>query len=405
MARLLRDTAIIAAVALLLFVLLNVAAWFYLDGGADDARGWGERWQVDAASRRGVEIRSEVFGTDDTAFLRALDRGPVLRAHTTLSFTSGFSTEAYTVGREGIRYEPGWTDAEVETALRDRNAVWVFGGSTVFGHGVPGDATLPGAMARKRGGPVLNFGINAYDSLREVDKLVYLLRQGYRPERVVFVDGLNDFTTFASTPYRPVDKPRTQGFLIDRGRPALLFGTPVPGNMLLAFAYALPVTHAWFRLRESAPDIAYGSLDANVDPLDYSTLSYYYRNQFDYADENIERIARDWVAYYRSHIAFVEGLAEAFGFAAEFVFQPLGVLDRGNPFMIERYFESSGYRASARFADVARMAIRSGELAMRDCSDAFAGNDSRGLYVDATHYSPAGNALLADCILDGWEAR
>jgi hypothetical protein len=284
-------------------------------------------------------------------------------------------------------------------ALASDSAAMVFGGSTTFGHGVPGDATISHYLGQLDADHVyLNFGVNAYDSQREVDRLVYLLQLGYRPSKVVFVDGLNDMMTFFASPYRAVDKPRSQLFFIDRGELALNFGSPAFRNMLMAFAYAMPITHLYTMLKGNEPTVDYGSLDANKDKLDYRSIAWHYQNRMRYGTEHIEEIAVQWVDYYAENIRFVNGLADAFGFDVQFVLQPLGILDRNNPFIRKLYFDNDLYKVTQRFYEVAGGAIESGELGMVDCREALTDVDSAYAYVDATHYSPAGNLAVAECI-------
>ncbi|MEJ2138054.1 MAG: hypothetical protein P8Y61_01150 [Gammaproteobacteria bacterium] len=404
MARLFRDFSVFVLITLLLAVVINAAAWLYIKNAPGNDRGWKGNWQINPESSRGIELRKQIFSTDNEEFLRSLETEPNLRAHTVLSFTTGSSTPAYTVGAESIRYESGWTDKHVRQLLKANDTVFVLGGSTTFGHGVSGDDTVSAYLGRQNTKlAYLNFGINAYDSLREVDKLVYLLRQGYRPRQVIFIDALNDLTTFISTPYRSHDKPRVQGFLIDRGKPALIFGTGA--NMLLAFAYSLPITQLWYQLSAPELDVPYGSLDANRDPIDYQLMSFFYKNQFAYGDKNLAAVQDDWLQYYQDNIRFVQQLGAAFDFEAYFIFQPFGVVEPDNPFLLPSYNGSIGQRIPLSFTQAMGAAIAAGELDMIDCQDAFSGIDKSKAFVDATHYSPTGNEALARCILSGIEAR
>ncbi len=404
MARLIRDVSLVVLITILFLIAINMGAWVYLGNTSNNDRDWKGKWQISPQSRRGIEIRKRVLDTDDEAYLESLESGPVLRPHTVLHFTNGNSTDEYTVGVEAIRYESGWTDELVNQKMASDNTVYVFGGSTNFGHGVSSDNTIASFLNDQDPDHIyLNFGINSYDSIREVDKLLYLLRQGFRPKKVIFIDGLNDLTTFASAPYRAHDKPRTQGFLIGRGKPALIFGVINSTNMLLAFAYSLPITHLYYQLAKPEPNVPYGTLDANRDPLDYRMLAYYYRNQFIYADENLHTIQTDWVQFYRENIKFVKQLEDAFGFEAYFYFQPFGILEPENPFLTPVYFDSIAIRIAQTFTKGASLAINEGSLDMIDCQDAFSAIDKSAAFVDATHYSPSGNEALASCILAGME--
>ena len=75
--------------------------------------------------------------------------------------------------------------------------VWLFGGSSAFGYGVPDFATVASYLEqelsrRGRCAVVRNFGSEAYVSNQEVLLLTELLKSGQRPEAVVFLDGFND---------------------------------------------------------------------------------------------------------------------------------------------------------------------------------------------------------------------
>lgn len=77
-------------------------------------------------------------------------------------------------------------------------SVWVFGGSTVYGTGVPDDATLPSYLLRRlnRDGQacvvVTNLGNESFVSTQELLWLIQLLKRGGRPDIVIFYDGFND---------------------------------------------------------------------------------------------------------------------------------------------------------------------------------------------------------------------
>jgi hypothetical protein len=82
----------------------------------------------------------------------------------------------------------------------DRTArnVFVFGGSTIFGYGLPDADTVPAHLEHllvRRVGPVrvYNFARGYYFSTQERVLFQQLLAAGTVPEVAVFVDGLNDF--------------------------------------------------------------------------------------------------------------------------------------------------------------------------------------------------------------------
>jgi lysophospholipase L1-like esterase len=85
-------------------------------------------------------------------------------------------------------------------ATKNSVNVWVFGGSTVYGTGVPDLATLPSYLSRQLNSVgrdckiVSNFGVEGYVSNQELIVLLEQLKT-HRPEIVVFYDGINDAGT------------------------------------------------------------------------------------------------------------------------------------------------------------------------------------------------------------------
>jgi lysophospholipase L1-like esterase len=76
--------------------------------------------------------------------------------------------------------------------------IWMFGGSTLFGSGVPDFATLASYLARDLNskGPncyeVSNWGAEGYDTNQEIILLEKQLKAGRHPDIAIFYDGVND---------------------------------------------------------------------------------------------------------------------------------------------------------------------------------------------------------------------
>ncbi len=80
---------------------------------------------------------------------------------------------------------------------KDAAAVFVFGGSAAWGQGARDDYTIASQLsrllnARKPRFRVHNFGEPAFTFTQGVLYLITLLRQGHRPNFVIFYDGFND---------------------------------------------------------------------------------------------------------------------------------------------------------------------------------------------------------------------
>src|ERR1700722_5668198 len=79
-----------------------------------------------------------------------------------------------------------------------RRVIWMFGGSTLFGMGVPDEATIPSYLSQELNskGPtcfaISNYGVEGYLTNQEMILLVELLKKEQRPDLVIFYDGVND---------------------------------------------------------------------------------------------------------------------------------------------------------------------------------------------------------------------
>jgi hypothetical protein len=89
-------------------------------------------------------------------------------------------------------------DSAACTEGKPLTTVWMFGGSTMFGSGVPDWATLPSYLSHdlNAGGGacfrVENLGAEGYNTNQEVILLEKQLKAGRHPDVVIFYDGVND---------------------------------------------------------------------------------------------------------------------------------------------------------------------------------------------------------------------
>jgi len=107
--------------------------------------------------------------------------------------------------------------------------VWMFGGSTLYGTGVPDWATIPSYLSRDLNSAktgcllIRNFGVEGYVTNQEVILLMEQLKAGGRPGFVIFYDGVNDSYAGAVSPGVPTAhmslsniKARVEGTLAGR---------------------------------------------------------------------------------------------------------------------------------------------------------------------------------------------
>lgn len=101
--------------------------------------------------------------------------------------------EYINVNSQGVRKT--WNPEHYDEKMVDK--VYVFGGSTLWGTGARDDYTIPSQLSKlfnNQGYNVLvyNYGETAYTFTQEVISLALLLREGHRPDYVIFYDGVND---------------------------------------------------------------------------------------------------------------------------------------------------------------------------------------------------------------------
>jgi lysophospholipase L1-like esterase len=85
-----------------------------------------------------------------------------------------------------------------ECQQKQESKLWIFGGSTVYGTGVPDWATLPSSLSRNLNADsrtcmtVTNFGNEGYATTQELLLLIEQLKRSGSPDVVIFYDGFND---------------------------------------------------------------------------------------------------------------------------------------------------------------------------------------------------------------------
>jgi lysophospholipase L1-like esterase len=84
--------------------------------------------------------------------------------------------------------------------------VFVFGGSTTFGYGLPDYQTIPSYLQEELSGAlkrpicIYNFGVGWYYSTQERIFLERLVSAGHKPDIAIFIDGFNDCWRYDDTP-------------------------------------------------------------------------------------------------------------------------------------------------------------------------------------------------------------
>jgi len=254
--------------------------------------------------------------------------------------------------------------------------VFVFGGSTVFGYGVPDYDTIAShaqalLAAHKELSPrVYNFGRCSYISIQERILLEKLILGGAIPRMAIFIDGLNDLAHYD-------------------GQPALT-------KELTAFMDEGEVPTARKVLRELPMVKAFLG-----DPKKKDTTRRDRAEGGSLGAKEEDEVVSQVLARYRSNKALVEAFAKPLGITPVFVWQPMPVYGYDQTYNIFGRFDyqkftpyvKPGYEAMAKLA-------ASGELGENFiwCGD-IQREKKEPLYVDAYHYSGKMSHMIASHIV------
>ncbi len=260
--------------------------------------------------------------------------------------------------------------------------VFVFGGSTTFGMGLPDDETIASYLQIDAHRPiaVYNFGRIFYLSRQEEILFQQLLQEGLVPQVAIFIDGLNDFFYPDG---EPGFSPRFRRFMAGEAE-----SNPLDN---------VPVVKAAHGLKKSEP----------VQDATPATL---------------ENVATRWLANKR----MIELIAAGFNVHPVFVWQPVPVYH----YDLRYHFLSHSTFVRARGASMDHEALlenlwvhgKLGPVRIKNLADGYALTETlraqgrlganllwladmqqdknQNLYVDAVHYSAAFSREIAERITD-----
>jgi hypothetical protein len=289
-----------------------------------------------------------------------------------------FSGETINVDAAGLRRTAGSRCGDTEPVI------WLFGGSTMWGFGSPDSETIPSLLARryaKGGRPVcaVNYGEDSWRSAQGVVKLTLELKSASRrPDVVVFLSGCNDiFTPFFLTGRadREWDFAQSKPWLDELARPGEGSFTFLRATNTAALARRVAG-----RLKAPAP------WPRPSDP---------------------ERLASEVADGFLRDVDVLDALGRGYGFRWAAFWQPLAVAG-GKRLTAE---EENGVRrqlglsldlartAAALTSPLVRAAARPG---LHDIANAFDGH-AGSVYIDACHFLPEGNRLVAGRIYETLE--
>jgi lysophospholipase L1-like esterase len=256
--------------------------------------------------------------------------------------------------------------------------VWMFGGSTLYGSGVPDWATIPSFLAKDLNATgkscieITNFGTEAYNSNQELLLLLEQLKAGRRPDAVIFYDGVNDS-------YTGVFQPGIATAHMQYAQISARVESKLAGKLeFLRHSYALMLVR-----RMVAPK-------QNQDPASIEAAT--------------KIKATQTLDNYEANLRMVRSLANIYHFTVYSFWQPS--LAYGNKPIVP--YEAGLIRVDANSPDGS--ALKPMRLAYQEAERRSAANgdfiflggaldaEQEPLYLDEWHLGPKGNELIAQAI-------
>ncbi len=289
---------------------------------------------------------------------------------------SPYASATINIGAGGVRMTPGSCESPKPDAI-----VFMFGGSTMLGVGVPDRFTVPAYFARlaNTGGRcvrVVNYGAGWWQSSQSLTLLTDLLRHGARPDVVVFYDGINDIdvVTYGGTP---------GGIAPDA---AVLLNLGIHNDLVNVKRAVLQNSGSlWLATRFLLPR-SKGISTALVSR----------------APEDASRRADEIVQVYRGNLMVLEALERQFGFVGYAIWQPFPLIARKTLTPAEQQVFATRLKekpwepafVSSVYERIRSDAYLAARPRFRDLSAIFDG-ETQEQFVDVEHLLPAGNDRVA----------
>jgi hypothetical protein len=297
-----------------------------------------------------------------------------------------FQGTTISIGADGLRatWQPP-SPAPGNPPGRKPVEILMLGGSSLWGFGARDDQTIPSLLARrlfdrKWNVRVRNLSEIGYVSTQEVVALVRELQSGYRPDVVIFHDGVNDTTSAllergAGLTTNEVNRRNEFNLLQSPSRLAARLLSNLIGNSG-SYRFAQAVRRRFVRGgTEGGPVLG---------------------------DEARARLAAEVVRCYQANLAIVERLGREFAFRPLFYWQPVVFT---KPSLVPFEWEEARRFAwtEPMFREVSAAIHGSTSLgadpAFHDLSAIFA--DSRNLvFIDYCHTTEEANARIATAMAD-----
>lgn len=266
--------------------------------------------------------------------------------------------------------------------------IFLFGGSTTFGYGVPDNQTVASYLQEylttmiERDVRIYNFGRGHYYSTQERILFEELLASGFVPDMAIFIDGLNDFYYNSNEP-----------LFTDRFREFVAQGaTNKPSNDIPKTSIGRAVKE--FANRLSATKL----LEEKQHNEQLSEQAEANANIREYADANVINLT---INRYLKNKEMIEAVSNSLGVIPMFVWQPVPTYNYDQSY---HPFSKGGYgrHTYSQYGYIRMAELFEGNLLSDNflwCADIQKGK-KEPLYVDKVHYSSSFSKQFAKNIAD-----
>jgi len=298
-----------------------------------------------------------------------------------------FRGETITIDNEGVRTT--WQSSRQPGDRGERGSVKILtlGGSSLWGWGARDDQTIPSILARslhEKGWRVelKNLAEVGYVSTQEVIALTRELQAGYRPDVVIFFDGVNDTTSALLE-----GEPGVSTNEINRRHEFNLLQSPA--RMAAALMVKLVKDSGSYRFAQMLKRRLGGASESAQSQVVPATFK-------------VPDVPEGVVQRFEANVTLVQALGRSFGFRPLFFWQPT-VFTKRALVPVERE-EAQKYAWAEAFMNHVYDCMRASpqlksDAAFRDLSAIF--DDTEGLvFIDYCHTTEAANARIASAMAE-----
>lgn len=295
-------------------------------------------------------------------------------------------TTPYTnIDSRGLRHT--WREnTQSQDAPKRRHRIFVFGGSTVWGSGCRDDYTLPSHLSRLLTNAglvveVVNFGETGYVVTQDLLTLLLQLREGNRPDLVIFYSGINDvcaalMDSRAGVPQNERLRRYEFNLLRDPGR--------LQREAVRATVQGLAVQRLATAIRQRVFGQAKAKHLLDAGPG---------------MPASVDQLAHEVVRIYEGNVQLVLTLTKAYGFEALFYWQPAAFTKKTLTPYENEVVTISSWNYYRDFLLKVYEAVNSAEAltALKEFRNISAIFDQAtdGYYIDPFHLTEEGNAVVA----------